>query len=740
MKTDNKKDYEKLNLGPIEIERIGRVIKIKSNWKENQHKKFIDDIKNKRPKLKKEIDEKIEELLKIVREYNPLELLAPISVINITSNPETYTEITHKGNEPIVEYLLSIITSLPFPEHSKQPTPEIIQKTLDILSDLQNKVIWYYGSEIIEGKYDKKEAELRFRLMNYSLMVRGPSYLHHVEKTFLDLFSQHDDFLEKSFGFSSKQFLEFVKKVKALLEENINKSLSNGLMPLQNAFDEFKSYVEENKNLSPYKIIESFKEKNKVLIEKCHDSISYLNDLGGSEIFKIMIENDTDKKILESISIRLGENKEFLEISNHKGWFLNPSLIYEKPIINHKNNFFCFLPQILLRNPFFILEKLIEQKDKGYLEKVHKTRDKYLEKEGIEIIANILKAPSSNVYTHLYYNGFELDGLIDYDDVLILIEAKAGNLPESAKRGSVQSFIKKMKNELLGEAFEQGNRALEYIKKNKEVKFFDKNGNELSKINKDDYRYFFVISIYFEPIGHIITNLSFMKDLRIVSNEKHWAVFLNDLRVISEIVDNPTLFIHYLTRRLEVNNFPQFNSFDELDTFMLYINEGLYFEEIPEDLDKITFTGYTENLDNYYLFLEGKRNKVEKPTQKMPEFFEHLIKKLEYKRPKHFTTGCIELLNCDGATREKISEQIKRCESDYKKDGKAHSVSFVFEKPGLALLLSTFPEIDLGKHSVVWSEKYLQNTNMKKVVIIYWEPEIISKESSINVFVFNKKV
>ena len=738
MGNDSKENYERLDFGPIQIERIGRIIKIKSNWEENQHIKFMDDIKNKRPKFKKEIDEKIEELLKIVKEYNPLELLTPISVLNITSDPETYTEITHKGNESIVEYLLSIITSLPFPENPKKLTPEIIQKALDILNDLQNKIVWYYGSEITEGKYDEKEAEIRFRLMNYSLMVRGPSYPQHVEKTFLELFSQHDKFLSEKLGFSSKQFLEFVKKIEKQIEENINKTRDNGLKPFQEAFKNFQLYVKNNQESDPQKLIESFKNENKNLIEECQKNIDYLNNLGGSENFKITLNNSVDKKIVESISLELGENKTFLEIKDYQRLFLNRSLIYEKPIICHGDAFFCFHPQILFRNISFILEKLIEKNDKEYIKKFYKSRDDYLETKGIEIISGILKADASKVYRNLHYNGFELDGLIPYDDALFIIEAKAGKLSESAKRGSIKSFMGDMKNDLLGKAYEQGNRALNYIKKNKEAKFFDEKGNEILKIKKDDYSYFFVISLYFEPIGHIITNFSFMEELDIVSNEKHWAVFLNDLRVISEIIDYPSTFVHYLTRRLEINKFSQYNSFDELDTFMLYLREGLYFEEMPEGVNNIQFTGYTEDLDSYYLYLEGKRSKVEKPSQKMPESFRNLIKKLENKKPKHFITACIELLNYDGGTREKISEQIKRCESDYEKDNRPHSASLVFEKPGLALLLSILPESELEKHSTKWSKKYLQNSKIKKVVTIYWEPQITSEESSITVFVFNK--
>ena len=67
-----------------------------------------------------------------------------------------------------------------------------------------------------------------------------------------------------------------------------------------------------------------------------------------------------------------------------------------------------------------------------------------LEKDGIEIISNILRLDKSKIYRNLHYNGSELDGLIPYDDALFIIEAKAGKLSDSARRGSIQSFMSDM--------------------------------------------------------------------------------------------------------------------------------------------------------------------------------------------------------------------------------------------------------------------------------------------------------
>ncbi len=97
------KDYGGYSYGPLKLERFGRIVSISSDWKPGQHEKFMQRTRGKRPQHKKEIDQKITQLLRLIEQFEPLELLSTVSATNCFADPEEYTEITHQGRECYVE-------------------------------------------------------------------------------------------------------------------------------------------------------------------------------------------------------------------------------------------------------------------------------------------------------------------------------------------------------------------------------------------------------------------------------------------------------------------------------------------------------------------------------------------------------------------------------------------------------------------------------------------------------------
>jgi hypothetical protein len=93
----NPNNYEGYTYGPVKVERVGRVVKVSSHWEPGQFEKFKERIKNERPKFKKAIDRKIDEVLSLIRQFEPLELLASASIKNLFADPEEhYKEVTHE--------------------------------------------------------------------------------------------------------------------------------------------------------------------------------------------------------------------------------------------------------------------------------------------------------------------------------------------------------------------------------------------------------------------------------------------------------------------------------------------------------------------------------------------------------------------------------------------------------------------------------------------------------------------
>ena len=70
---------------------------------------------------------------------------------------------------------------------------------------------------------------------------------------------------------------------------------------------------------------------------------------------------------------------------------------------------------------------------------------------------------------------------------------------------------------------------------------------------------------------------------------------------------------------------------------MAYLKMGLLFTEEEMNATSITLHGFTEELDSYYLYLDGKKSRVEKPKSQLPENVDILCSKLEEEKPKYFT-------------------------------------------------------------------------------------------------------
>jgi len=302
-------------------------------------------------------------------------------------------------------------------------------------------------------------------------------------------------------------------------------------------------------------------------------------------------------------------------------------------------------------------------KDGRIWERYQKHRANYLVSEGVKLMSDILKHGES--YQNLKYqfeeNGqlreHELDGLILYDKYAFLIEGKAGRLTEPAQRGSPERIVSDIKK-LLVESHEQATRAEEYISKNEEPVLQLPDGQAL-RIDKSNLDNFFLVSLTLDPLDTFTPVLYQVAELGIFGEGKlPWAVHLRDLKVIRELVEFPSQFIHYLNRRLRINELANVEAYDELDWLGYYFSEGLYFEDVSKSgIDKFQLLSYTADMDDYFMYKMGERTTpASKPHQPMPELFRQIILELEDKHPIGHSEIVGILLDMNSQTREKFTK------------------------------------------------------------------------------------
>lgn len=554
--------------------------------------------------LQDKISNNINKLLNILELYDPFKILTYFSFRNLTLNDEDNTEVH-------VEYLLSLILGKSKLGFSNTPSEKILHKIDAQVKEIFSSINVHFMSEAKINNIDFKKNEIRFKSLINFIFRRGYSYQTHKFELAEDLFKTYENFFENQYGIKVSDIIESIKNIMTQIETKLNRNMDCTI--------EFDKLLDEFENL-----------------------------------FVIDISLLDFKEFLDLFSCTFGDNNDFITFKKTPAWPTNNSIIYKYPIIKYEEKYYCFLPHIFVRNLIEILEFLIKQKSLNVFQTYQKHRHHILLKKSLKYFSNIF--PNAKLYRNLYYNinkkdqkRAETDGILIYDNNIFVIEAKAASLSLSARRGSIKR-IKRDVTKIIDEAYQQAKRTKKYILSDNEPIFRNKNGEKKLIIkNSKKYENIFLINTTLFCLPDLTTDLISLKSLGLLKGKEWlWCVFLNDLRVISEFIEFPSQFIHYLKQRIEINNYSSFQSNDELDIFGFYFKKGFLF--VPEG-KTIFLNKMTSSFDKYY---ENKQNKIEKLSSTLTKEFKELVVGIEKTNKYRFTDVTLKLLNLDLDSKQKI--------------------------------------------------------------------------------------
>lgn len=127
--------------GPLEMRHSGRNVTLSTEWKPGEYERYVSETIAERPRQKERINEKIEEVLSIVRQYDPFELLAMLAVTNTLVDSENYTESSQENRLPHAEYAQSLVLSQSMDSSREQPSEEVYEKFNDLISEIYNEFL-----------------------------------------------------------------------------------------------------------------------------------------------------------------------------------------------------------------------------------------------------------------------------------------------------------------------------------------------------------------------------------------------------------------------------------------------------------------------------------------------------------------------------------------------------------------------------------------------------------------------
>lgn len=179
------------------------------------------------------------------------------------------------------------------------------------------------------------------------------------------------------------------------------------------------------------------------------------------------------------------------------------SILKSKPIIKHKDKY--IIPSIPLL--IWVVEETFENEFRKNLKlygKYISTKHDFLLNQGVEYFQKLL--PTSEIETNLFYeidgNRYETDGIILYNNILIIIEAKANKLSNKAKAGH-NLKTKDHLNDIIKDSYNQALRTISYLKDN-EVAIFTNKKKQKLQLQLKNFNEVIIVSLTLEQLGNII--------------------------------------------------------------------------------------------------------------------------------------------------------------------------------------------------------------------------------------------
>ena len=719
------KPDEVFSAGPLTMARFGRFVQMNTRWDPATFQHMRKKMPEIRQKLASDMAEQINECIGIVSACDPLPLLFSIFLKNNLVDVETYSEPEHEGRESYVEYAQSLIMSVP--NHGSQPaTGEQAERFETLVKSIVDGCMFFFTFKDINPNSSFAVHETQFLGMMRHLAIRGSSFLEHDTALIQALFSAHDSFFQRHNLPTTDQFLSICNDINEGVMDAIRARLKL-MSKFKKLHEEFILLTGKNPELSLEEAMSQI--RSSPLGVECRSQMQSTQSKGEYLEFEVTLPDPTGF-LRDKLSLSVGENSGFLTFKKSPGWPSNDSQIFERPLIQKDGKLYCPNTILLMRNRAHILEGLIKEIDSKYYEtKYVEVRGKTIEKLALGHLARLL--PGAQILPNVYYstieNGlvrrFESDGLILFDDVLFIVEMKAGPFSVAAMRGA-EKTLKSDLSHLVGEPYTQATRTLRFIQDHHPARFEWEDMTEAITIESlDQFRSVYMVNVTLADIGHVSARLNSTKEMGLVDGRTWpWSVFINDLRVISELLESPTEFLLYLERRLALNALPQVSTIDELDYLAMFLNEGLHYrKEDLAGLHRFSPVGYTVSIDRYYNHLAGHVSSGEKPRLKISDWYRNLMSEIEATgAPRRFLVSTL-LLSLDGTTQDEIEGFVQKFVAVTRTEGKEHSFTLAPEEASSLVVLVTSPTgaIDEAKIRRYTDIKRHQTGISSSVVLVF---------------------
>ncbi len=631
----------------------------------------------------KEIEISFNELKRILSKYDPIKLLSQIQLTYLLVPENKFHDEDSEQEEWLrkVEFLSGIYLSEVYPRNPKSLVDgkdlEIVEKALDkYLQTIKTEILT--SGSLLENDEDKEIDSILKSAQLYSFYVRGETYQHQLRDILISIYSAHDCWFEEELGFTIDQALNISESIIAEYNRRVNLEKELSLKKAKKYIKEHpksdKLQVDEKKYLTQVGCYYFFGESDRILSFTLKQLVKFS---GYSE--------ELCRSFLSRLSQSFGyKNPRFpVTINNGKSASWDYNTLYEKPVISYMKKYYVPLPSLFYEVLYHTFYYDLIGDSQYWNSGGSKTYANSLEEKTAAYLERIF--PKECIFLNPEYpDGKEMcDVLVIYDRYVLVFQDKIKRMQHESLIGKNIETIKDDISKGIRSAFDQAIKAKDYLESDKPVEIKTKKGKII--IDSKQISNIYPISITLDSYQNFTTRFSNTNSiLKVFEEGKYpWSVSLSDLGTITEIINSPEQFLHYISRRLTIEKTSFHLYADEIDLLGLYLSRGLYFEDGEfAKYDGASFSGLSVEIDQYVFEKHETPLNPSRPHQKSPDSFDAYLSAISKLNTPYRTDCIIRLLDLSYKGRENFVKSVESLKNKVKAGKSLESFSFVLdEKP-----------------------------------------------------------
>lgn len=552
-----------------------------------------------------------------------------------------------------------------------------------------------------DGVFGPDTADIEFHAKSTWVMIRGNRYQVLEEEFYRYVLTPHDDVLKEAYSVGAADIAEGFKA----MADATRSGHADAITEMMKQFEAAQAFAAaQNKPLED--VMEAWVAAD---AEQSKTDERAMDDIFRGGIANVSRHTKLPPTLLADLAYRRGEEAEFFAVGDFAGTPYRTLPARKKPLIQLESDYYAVDPCFTRDAGYRALLYNLLQRKPDY-KKTFEDRQKTMSEAAF---ADILAAqlPSATVLQEVYYKDpaskqwSENDTLILIDDVLFLVEAKAGAAATIASPALDFGRHAQSVQDLVLKAYKQCKRFFSYLNSADQVPLFHLvNGKyeECGRVRRSDYRVMVPIGLTvesFSPFSAYCKELPQVEPL--LGKHAFVSLSIDDLFVLKRFLPTPGSFAHYMEVRQAVAGIRRAHLFDELDHLGAYLKRNRFDQDIADQLkggqaNMIMWDGMSESVDRSFEGEDWETRQL--PTQKFPEELLKLLEALGHTQARGWLSADSHIRDLGEKSRNNLGKML----SDLRQTLNQH--------PSRYFILSGD-----GKPLFVWLQKHEHQIDWQKV-------------------------